>query len=184
MGAVWTANITYVNGRIVGLRGWTTLGREFPERAAIALLVGTTERLVGVHAQVLSASGTLMRIVRRDDSIGNERRRTPRLRMAMTAGLSIGNGPQMQARLIDLSNTGCALMAPHALAVGNEAVIFLFLADAEITMQGTVVRTWLDDERATLAGIQFTSIDRITERRINQLLVEQLSTSSDTIAVP
>ena len=104
--------------------------------------------------------------------------------MAMTAGLSIGNGTQTQARLTDLSNTGCALMAPHTLAVGNEAVISLLLADAEITIPGTVVRTWLDDEGATLAGIQFTSIDRITERRINQLLVEQLSTPGGAIAVP
>ena len=104
--------------------------------------------------------------------------------MAMTAGLSIGNGAQIHARLIDLSNTGCALMVPHALAVGTEAVISLLLADAEISIPGTIVRTWLDDEGAMLAGIQFTSIDRITERRIHQLLVEQLSTPGGTIAVP
>src|SRR4051794_6755823 len=88
-GDVWSAKATHVSDRNIGLRGWTPLDRCFRERDAVTLLLPSDGRVMSCNARVLSASGTLMRVVRRDDSLDSDRRRAPRLRVDLVADVVV-----------------------------------------------------------------------------------------------
>jgi hypothetical protein len=186
-GDVWTANSTHVSDRIIGLRGWSSIDRRFRERDVVTLLVGGEDRLMSVNANVLAASGTLMRVVRRDDSIGNDRRRAPRLRVEVRAALSLRNSGSVavHADVIDLSTLGCAVRANTTMPVGTAVELAMRLGDDPASLTGTVVRTWVDDDSIwPLAGIQFDPPAADTTRLVHRFLLQQLQSGFEPLVVP
>jgi hypothetical protein len=186
-GQVWTANATHVSDRIIGLRGWSTIDGRFRERDMVTLLIGGDDRLMSVNARVLGAGGTLMRVVRRDDSIANERRRAPRLRVEVDGTLAFCDARSMEldASVIDLSSVGCAVRANAPVPVGIKVRLSMHLGEDVVAVAGTVVRTWIDDVSSSPhAGIQFDSVPVATARRVHCFLVQQLQSGVEPLAVP
>jgi len=179
-GDIWRAQVTHCSDRLIGVRGWTILEGRFRERDAITLLLGDGDRLVRAKAQVLAASGSLMRIVRRDTTEGSDRRNAPRLRVALTATLTTHTDPRSgvcEANIIDLSTSGCALRITTPLPIGSPVTLDLTLTHSTIRLAGKVVRTWTTDRPiAPHAGIQFEPMAPPTARLVNRYLADQLRT--------
>lgn len=180
VGDVWRAQVTYVSDRLVGLRGWTIVDGRFRERDTVTLLIGEGDRLVAGKAQVLAASGSLMRIVRRDASEETERRLAPRLRVDLVAMVTMSASKvglvEFETDVVDLSASGCAIRTAGSLAVGTQLAIDLELADTPVKFTGVVVRTWTVG-RAAHAGIQFDPTPAPITQLLNRFLVEQLRTT-------
>ena len=177
-GEMWSGKATSVSDRNIGLRGWEPLSRTFREREAVTLLLDGDGQLVSCNARILSASGMLMRVVRRDDSVDSDRRRAPRLRVALEADLVFDDGTNDRlpgVEVVDLSALGCAIRSDCEFRVGNRVRVELRLGTEEPTFAGSVVRTWV--ERATSephAGIQFESVDAQQTLLLNRFLLSQL----------
>ena len=143
-GDVWRAQVTYVSDRLVGLRGWTIVDGRFRERDTVTLLIGEGDRLVSAKAQVLAASGSLMRIVRRDASEETERRLAPRLRVDLLARVTANASEglvQFEVDVVDLSSSGCAVRATTPFAVGTPMTIDLELSRTPMRFSGIVEST-------------------------------------------
>ncbi len=178
-GEVWSANVTYVSDRLVGLRGWTPVEGTFSERDTVTLLIGFGERLVSANARVLAATGTLLRIVRRDGSDEIDRRRAPRLRVDLTATVTPTTGDaageEFDADVVDLSASGCAILGPTPLPVGTRVGLTMDLRGAPADLTGEVMRTWTGDMPPFAhAGIQFDFLTPAAARVVNRFLVTQL----------
>jgi hypothetical protein len=177
-GEMWSGKATHVSDRNIGLRGWEPLSRTFREREAVTLLLDGDGQLVSCNARILSASGMLMRVVRRDDSVDSDRRRAPRLRVALAADLVVDDGTNERLSgvdLVDLSALGCAIRSEREFRVGTPVRVELRLGTEEPTIAGSVVRTWV--ERGALvphAGIQFESLDAAHIQLLNRFLLSQL----------
>ena len=184
-GDVWSANVTYVSGQLVGLRGWTRVDDTFRERDTVTLLIGHGDRLISANAQVLAAAGSLMRIVRRDASDEMDRRRAPRLRVDLTATLTLpedhANPVPFEAEVVDLSTSGCAVRSATALALGTSVGITMDLNDAQVQLTGMVMRTWMDDlPPVAHAGIKFDLMSASATMLVNRFLVNQLQSDLST----
>ena len=179
-GHLWSGHVTFVSDRIVGLRGNLTVDREFRIRDRVTMHIGRDEELICCRAQVLAASGSLMRLVRRDASEEQDRRRTPRLRVELAASLAIGAGEvtppaSFDGQLVDLSSSGCAVRSETAIRVGTPLRISVPLASTPVELGGTVVRTWTANEPALPhSGIQFDLLPAQTTQLLNRFLVDQL----------
>jgi hypothetical protein len=176
---VWSGKATHVSDRNIGLRGWTSLSRAFRERDAVTLLLGGDGQLVSCNARILSAGGTLMRVVRRDDSVDSDRRRAPRLRVALRANLAIDDGTNellSGVEVVDLSALGCAIQSAREFRVGTAVRVSLRLGTEEPTFAGSVVRTWTENGRSAEphAGIQFEALDAANTQLLNRFLLSQL----------
>jgi len=176
-GDVWRAQVTYVSDRLVGLRGWTIVDGRFRERDTVTLLIGEGDRLVSGKAQVLAASGSLMRIVRRDSADDTERRLAPRLRVDLAARVTVSTAAagltEFATEVVDLSASGCAVHATTALPVGTPIAIDLELAGTPVRFAGMVVRTWMNGVEPN-AGVQFDPMPIVTTQLLNRFLVDQL----------
>ena len=176
-GDVWRAQVTYVSDRLVGLRGWTIVDGRFRERDTVTLLIGEGDRLVSAKAQVLAASGSLMRIVRRDAADETERRLAPRLRVDLAARVTVSSAAaglaEFATEVVDLSASGCAVRATTALPVGTPIAIDLELAGTPVRFAGMVVRTWTSGVEPN-AGVQFDPMPIATTQLLNRFLVDQL----------
>jgi hypothetical protein len=178
-GEVWSANVTYVSDRLVGLRGWTRVDETFSERDTVTLLIGHGDRLISANARVLAAAGSLLRIVRRDASDEQERRRAPRLRVhliakviPMTGG---AEGDPFEAEVVDLSTSGCAVLSATSLTVGTAVGIAMDLGDARAQLTGEVMRTWTGDlPPFAHAGMKFDLMTQAAAALVNRFLVNQL----------
>ena len=177
-GDVWRAQVTYVSDRLVGLRGWTIVDGRFRERDTVTLLIGEGDRLVSGKAQVLAASGSLMRIVRRDASEESERRLAPRLRVdllaTVTVSVSESGLSRFETDVVDLSSSGCAIRATTRVAGGHAH------GDRprrwpvrRCEFAGLVVRTWMAARHAA-RGVQFDPMPAPTTQLLNRFLVDQL----------
>ncbi|HEV7524884.1 MAG TPA: PilZ domain-containing protein [Acidimicrobiia bacterium] len=176
-GEIWRAQVTYVSDRLVGLRGWTIVDGRFRERDTVTLLIGEGDRLISGKAQVLAASGSLMRIVRRDASEETERRLAPRLRVDIPAGVTVSTAASGLSRfetdVVDLSSSGCAVRAATHLPVGTPLTVDLELAGTDVRFAGIVVRTWMAGAEPH-AGVQFDPMSPATTQLLNRFLVDQL----------
>jgi len=178
-GAVWKSQVTYVSDRLLGLRGWTILDGRFRDRDIVTLVIGEGDRLVRAKAQVLAASGSLMRIVRRDGSDETKRRVAPRLRVDLDATVTLGApespAQEFTADVIDISSSGCAVRGAMALPVGASVTVDVRLPGSNTALPGVVVRTWTGDAPCVPhAGIQFDPIPGPTAQLLNRFLVDQL----------
>jgi len=180
-GDIWRAQVTYVSDRLVGLRGWTMVDGQFRERDTVTFLIGAGDRLVSAKAHVLAASGSLMRIVRRDGSDETKRRIAPRLRVDLTATVRLQT-PQtdtlrFNADVIDLSAAGCALRSATPLPVGAPVTVDTTLSQISTALPGVVVRTWTTaTPPVPHAGIQFDPMPPPTAQLVSRFLVDQLRT--------
>jgi PilZ domain len=182
-GDLWSARITNVSDQLVGLRGYMTVDRQFRVRDRVTVHLGKEDSTLCFRADVLAANGTLMRVVRRDASVEQERRRAPRLRVEQPAIISVDTDeptPQAPrpAELVDLSSSGCALRCNGLFRIGTRLRISLTLANTEIELCGAVVRTWNGGAPGNApsphCGVQFDHMPALTTRLLNRFLVEQL----------
>lgn len=74
-GEVWSAQVSYVSGELVGLKSSTTVPVRVAAGDIVTVVVGTGESMVAAEARVLAASGSFMRLSRRESTEGLERRR-------------------------------------------------------------------------------------------------------------
>ena len=178
-GASCPGHITSVSDRIVGVRGYDTVDRQFRVRDEVTLHLGHGEERISCRAQVLAADGWLLRLVRRDDSADQERRRTPRLRVQLAASVALHvDQPlptsRVNVELIDLSSSGCAFRCGENLRVGTPLRIAMPLASTPVELGGVVVRTWTaETPRVPHSGIQFDPIPAATTHLLNRFLIDQ-----------
>jgi PilZ domain len=184
-GDVWAGRVSYVSGELVGLKAATIVDGRVAEGDTVTLVIGKGESMVAAQARVLSASGSFMRLSRRESSEGLERRRALRVpveqRVSVTVTDPAGGGVRdLDAELTDMSASGCALRAASHLPVGDLVSVSLRIVGTDLTVTGKVVRAWRSDETwGEHAGIQFDPLPAATTNLINRYLVEQLRETSN-----
>ncbi len=187
-GGVWSGRVSYVSGDLVGLKSSTVVPGHISAGETVILVIGQGESMVVAEARVLAASGSFVRLSRRESSEGLERRRALRVPLAhpvqvsyVPAGLPPGSAGvrECPAELTDMSASGCALRSGTELTVGHAVAIALRIVGTDLTLSGKVVRAWRsDDALSEHAGIQFDPVPPSTTSLINRYLVEQLRATS------
>jgi len=187
-GDVWAGRVSYVSGEMVGLKAATILDGRVAQGDSVTLVVGEGESMVATQARVLSASGSFMRLARRESSEGLERRRALRVPIEQPIQVAYSSPSadrplRCEGDLTDMSASGCALRAPVELPVGNAIAISMRIVGAELTLTGKIVRAWRTDEHpGAYAGVQFDPVPPRTTSMINRFLVEQLRETSSPLA--
>jgi hypothetical protein len=183
-GDVWAGRVSYVSGELVGLKASTIIDGRVADGDTVTLVIGQGESMVAAQARVLSASGSFMRLTRRESSEGLERRRALRVPVEQTVTVSYAapgsEGTRTcQAQLTDMSASGCAVRAAVELPVGHAVSVSVRIVETDLTLTGKNVRAWRSDEvMGRHAGIQFDPISATTTGLINRYLVEQLRETS------
>jgi hypothetical protein len=184
-GRVWSGRVSYVSGELVGLKSSTIVPGRVTAGDTVTLVIGTGESMVAAEARVLSASGSFMRLSRRESSEGLDRRRALRVPVAQTVQVtSASTGTEgsrgFPAELTDMSVSGCALRAATELPIGQPVSVAMRIVGTDMTLSGKVVRVWRSDEEwGEHAGIQFDPFSPSTTSLINRYLVEQLRETSN-----
>jgi hypothetical protein len=181
-GQVWSGRVSYVSGELVGLKSSTIVPGRVTAGDTVTVVVGNGESMVAAEARVLAASGSFMRLSRRESTEGLERRRALRVPVRQTVKvLSAGtrSAPErtFTAELTDMSASGCAIRGDHELRIGHPVAISLRIVGTDLTLSGKVVRVWRSDE-GEHAGMQFDPVPAPTTKLINRYLVEQLRETS------
>jgi PilZ domain len=181
-GGVWTGRVSYVNGEVVGLKASTIVAGRLKVGETVTLVFGPGDSMVAAQARVLAASGSFLRLSRRQSSEVLERRRALRVPVDQTVEItcvSTAGTRHGSADLADMSASGCALRTGSPLSVGHSVTISLCVFGTDLALTGKVVRTWRTDEsRGEHAGIQFDPLAPATTSLINRYLVAQLRESS------
>jgi hypothetical protein len=182
-GDVWAALVTYVSEDLVGLRGSTLVDGRFSLNDHVTLVVGKGETLVATQARILGASGTLMRLVRRESFEGPQsQRRAPRVPVSLRSSIALndglaGTGRQADAHVVDLSSLGCALRVAEPIPIGRSVTIRMPIGGTDVIVEGTVVRAWAVEAPMSYAvGIEFEHLVLSTSTRIKRFLVGELRT--------
>jgi hypothetical protein len=188
-GGVWSGQVSYVSGELVGLKSSTVVPGRIAVGETVTLVVGKGESMVAAEARVLAASGSFLRLSRRESSEGLERRRALRVPVTQTVRVvySPAGSPEgsraasaCPAELTDMSASGCALRSATELSVGIAVSVALRIVGTDMTLSGKVVRAWRsDDTLSEHAGIQFDPVPPATIALINRYLVEQLRATSN-----
>lgn len=187
-GDVWAGRVSYVSGELVGLKAATIVDGRVAVGDSVTLVIGRGESMVAAQARVLSASGSFMRLSRRESSEGLDRRRALRVPVEQIVSVTHTGSPQApgggtqyrEAELTDMSASGCALRAAEALPVGQVVSVALRIVGTDLTLTGKIVRAWRSDEAwGEHAGIQFDALSLTTTNLINRYLMEQLRESSN-----
>jgi PilZ domain len=181
-GEVWSGRVSYVSGELVGLKSSTIVPTRVAAGDTVTVVVGTGESMVAAEARVLAASGSFMRLSRRESTEGLERRRALRVPVHQTVKVVSAEtrsdpGRTFAAELTDMSASGCAIRAGQALAIGHPIAISLRIVGTDLTLSGKVVRVWRSDE-GEHAGMQLDPVPASTTSLINRYLVEQLRATS------
>jgi len=186
-GDVWSGWVTYVSGEVVGLKASTKVAGLFKTGDTVTLIFGRDDSMVAAQARVLAASGSFLRLSRRESSEGVDRRRALRVPVAQTVQVTfVPSDPATaeaartcRAELTDMSASGCALRTAAALFVGEGVQITLSLFGTRVLFTGRIVRTWRTDEaRGDHAGIQFDTPPPETASLVNRYLIAQLRETS------
>jgi len=178
-GDVWSGWVSYVNGEVVGLKASTTVAGLLKSGDTVTLIFGRDDSMVAAQARVLAASGSFLRLSRRESSEGLERRRALRVPVEQSVEITFTPHRTLRAELTDMSASGCALRTAAALLVGESVEIALSMFGTRVTVTGRIVRTWRTDEtRAEHAGVQFDPVPPATARLVNRYLVAQLRETS------
>jgi hypothetical protein len=188
-GDVWAGCVSYVSGELVGLKASTIVDGHVAAGDTVTVVIGQGESMVAAQARVLAASGSFLRLLRRESSEGLERRRALRVAVDQTVEVTYtapgadGNRTAA-ARLTDLSASGCALRTVGELPVGHSVAVSLRIAGTDLTLPGRIVRAWRTEESpCEHAGIQFEALPPRTTRLVRHYLVEQLRRTSDPRAL-
>jgi hypothetical protein len=184
-GRVWSGRVSYVSGELVGLKSPTMVPGRVANNETVTLVVGEGESMVAAEARVLAASGSFMRLSRRESSEGLERRRALRVPLVQPVSVSY-EAPdstvvrRAAAELTDMSASGCAVRAETELPVGKAVSVAMRIVGTDMTLSGKIVRAWRSDEAlGEHAGIQFDPLPAATTALINRYLVEQLRETSN-----
>jgi hypothetical protein len=190
-GRVWSGRVSYVSGELVGLKA-STIVPGINAGETVTLVVGNGESMVAAEARVLSASGSFMRLSRRESSEGLERRRALRVPVAQPVEVTVAPSgapfgspgtSRCRAELTDMSASGCAVRAATELPIGHAVSVAVRIVGTDLTLSGKVVRAWRsDDAQGSHAGIQFDPLPARTTALINRYLVEQLRETSNPTA--
>jgi hypothetical protein len=184
-GRVWSGRVSYVSGELVGLKSPAIVPGRVANNETVTLVVGEGESMVAAEARVLAASGSFMRLSRRESSEGLERRRALRVPLVQPVSVSYaapdsGVGRRAAAELTDMSASGCAVRAETELPVGKAVSVSMRIVGTDMTLSGKIVRAWRSDEAlGEHAGIQFDPLPAATTALINRYLVEQLRETSN-----
>ena len=184
-GDVWAGRVSYVSGELVGLKASTIVDGRVAAGDTVTLVIGKGESMVAAQARVLSASGSFMRLSRRESSEGLERRRALRVPVEQTVAVTYASAGAetilgCAAQLTDMSASGCAIRAAHELPVGQLVSIDVCIIGTDLTLTGKIVRAWRSDESwGEHAGIQFDPVPATTTNLINRYLMEQLRETSN-----
>lgn len=184
-GRVWSGRVSYVSGELVGLKAPTVAPSRASTNETVTLVVGEGEGMVAAEARVLAASGSLLRLLRRESSEGFERRRALRVPVLQPVSVTYappdaGSARRLAAELTDMSASGCAVRAETELPVGKAVSVSVRIVGTEMTLSGKIVRTWRsDDTLGRHAGIQFDPLPAAATALINRYLVEQLRRTSN-----
>jgi hypothetical protein len=184
-GEVVSGRVSYVGGEIVGMKTTAIVDGRIAEGDTVTLVVGQGDCVVAAQARVLAASGSFVRLSRRESSEELDRRRAVRVPLDLAASITYttpgGEGTETtRAEITEMSATRCGLRCDPLLPVGQPATVALRIAGAEMTLPGKIVRAWrTDDTTGAHAGIQFDPIPAATTSIINRYLVEQLRLSSN-----
>jgi hypothetical protein len=183
-GDVWAGRVSYVSGELVGLKASTIVDGQVAAGDTVTVVIGQGESMVAAQARVLAASGSFLRLLRRESSEGLERRRAFRVAVDQTVEVTYtapgaGGTHTCAAELTDMSTSGCALRTASELPVGHSIAISLRIVGTDLTVAGKIVRAWRSDESVSEhAGIQFDTLPPSTTRLIKCYLVEQLRETS------
>ncbi|HEV7524862.1 MAG TPA: PilZ domain-containing protein [Acidimicrobiia bacterium] len=184
-GDVWAGRVSYVSGELVGLKASTIVVGRVKAGDTVTLVIGKGESMVAAQARVLSASGSFMRVSRRESSEGLERRRALRVPIEQIVTVSYttpgsDGALSCDAEVTDMSASGCALRARSELPVGNLVSVSVRIVGTDLNLTGKIVRAWRSDEAwSEHAGIQFDPLPASTTNLINRFLVEQLRETSN-----
>lgn len=184
-GDVWSGRVSYVSGELVGLKASSLVAGRVREGDTVTLVVGQGESMSAAQARVLSASGSFMRLSRKESSEGLERRRA--LRVPVEQDVQVGyTAPGTEgsrtcaAVLTDMSASGCAVRTATELPVGFIVSVALRIVGTDLTLTGKVVRAWrAEDPVGEHAGIQFDPVPAGVTAMINRFLIEQLRETSN-----
>ncbi len=184
-GDVWSGRVSYVSGELVGLKASTLVAGRVREGDTVTLVVGKGESMSAAQARVLSASGSFMRLSRKESSEGLERRRA--LRVPVEQDVRVGyTAPGAEgirtcaAVLTDMSASGCAVRATTELPVGCIVSVAVRIVGTDLDLTGKVVRAWRgEDPVGEHAGIQFDPVPASVTAMINRYLIEQLRETSN-----
>jgi len=134
---------------------------------------------------VLAASGSFMRVSRRESTEGLERRRALRVPVEQIVSVTYaapetGERVECDAELTDMSASGCAVCSRTELPVGSLISVALRISGTDLDLTGKIVRAWRsDDAWSEHAGIQFDPVPASTTNLINRYLMEQLREASN-----
>jgi hypothetical protein len=182
-GEIWSGRVSYVEGELVGLKAATIVDGRVSDGDTVTLVIGEGESMVAAQARVLSASGSFMRLSRRESSEGLERRRA--LRVPINQPVEVTHTDTTGTRacgaeLTDMSASGCAVQSTTALPVGRAAAVAVRILGTDLHLTGKIVRAWRsDDALSEHAGIQFDPLAPSITGLINRYLVEQLRETSN-----
>jgi len=182
---VVAGRISYVGGEIVGMKTTSIVDGRITEGDTVTLVIGQGESVVAAQARVLAASGSFVRLSRRESSEELDRRRALRVLLDLAAQITyttpgVTGRQTCRGELTEMSATRCGLRCDALLPVGQPATVALRIAGTDMTLPGRIVRAWRTDETlGAHAGIQFDPIPAATTAIINRYLVEQLRRSSD-----
>lgn len=188
-GDVWAGCVSYVSGELVGLKASTIVDGHVAAGDTVTVVIGQGESMVAAQARVLAASGSFLRLLRRESSEGLERRRALRVAVDQTVEVTYpepgaGGSRTCAAQLTDMSASGCALRTASELPVGHSIAVSLRIVRTDLTLPGRIVRAWRTDESpCEHAGIQFDTLPPRTTRLVKRYLVEQLRETSGPRAV-
>jgi len=178
-GTSWPGHITFISDRIVGVRGYSPVDRHFRIRDQVTMHIGHGDERVSSRVQVLAADGSLLRVVRRDDTVDKERRRSQRVSVQLAASVSLQTDEscppaRLEVELIELSTSGCALHCSNSLRVGTPVRLCLPYRSTPIELDGIVVRTWIaGTPPLPHGGIQFDPMPAATTQLLNHFLIER-----------
>jgi len=184
-GRVWSGRVSYVSGELVGLKSPTISPGRVEINETVTLVVGEGESMVAAEARVLAASGSFLRLSRRESSEGLERRRALRVPVVQAVWVTYtaadsGTLCKAAAELTDMSASGCAVRTETELPVGKAVSLSVRIVGTDMTLSGKIVRAWRSDEPlGRHAGIQFDPLPAATTALINRYLVEQLRHTSN-----
>jgi hypothetical protein len=188
-GEVWAGCVSYVSGKLVGLKASAIVDGHVAVGDTVTVVIGQGESMVAAQARVLAASGSFLRLLRRESSEGLERRRALRVALDQTVEVTYpapgaDGSHTCAARLTDMSASGCALRSERELPVGHSIAVSLRIPGTDLTLPGRIVRAWRTDESpCEHAGIQFDALAPRTTKLIMHYLIEQLREASDPRAV-
>jgi hypothetical protein len=185
-GDVFPARVSYVSGELVGLRAATSVDGQVAAGDTVSIVIGEGASMVAAQARVLAASGSLLRLARRESAEGLERRRALRVPVELPARVAVMTGERdirrSEAQVTDMSASGCAISLADELPMGALVALDVRIGGTEVCLMGRIVRTWRNEEsRGEHAGIQFEPLDARTTSLLNRFLIEQLRATSSPV---